>query len=371
MVKPTVLLASPLTGAVSGLEAVTRALLDSPLQERWDLRHVDTATAVDNTGRGVLSVHGIRRFAKILGQLRQAIRQHPPKVAIVQAAANRGGFIKFAIISAVCWQKGIPVVARFGGGNFDKFYDWLSPQSRRLVREVMNRCALTLVEANCLKRQFAAIVPLHKMFFAYLGIDPKPFICKPRKRKAQNLLYVGHVTKAKGAMDLLAAMPKVARCIPGVRLTMLGEHLSRERNVLHVEDPRRGWRMVTTDHPAVHAPGLMVGPGKYAAFREADIFIFPSLSEGFPIAILEAMASALPIICTSVGALPEVLLGGTHCEWVPDSNPEALSEAIIAMAATSDQYRNLMGRANRFCVEKRFTLEQLADNVGDVIDTII
>ncbi|MEO0214577.1 MAG: glycosyltransferase family 4 protein, partial [candidate division WOR-3 bacterium] len=51
----------------------------------------------------------------------------------------------------------------------------------------------------------------------------------------------------------------------------------------------------------------ITGREKFEVFKKASIFVLPSYSEGFPMAVLEAMASALPVISTNVGAIPEFL----------------------------------------------------------------
>jgi len=75
MTRPKLLLISPLTGAVSGQEAVTRMILDSPLVIHWEISHLDACTSRTNSERGWPSWGSLRRFTKLLWTVRQAVRE--------------------------------------------------------------------------------------------------------------------------------------------------------------------------------------------------------------------------------------------------------------------------------------------------------
>lgn len=61
----------------------------------------------------------------------------------------------------------------------------------------------------------------------------------------------------------------------------------------------------------------------------SDVFAFPSLTEGFPTVILEAMASGLPIVATNITGLPEIIEDGKNGLLVEPKNPQLLGEAIL------------------------------------------
>jgi glycosyltransferase involved in cell wall biosynthesis len=89
--------------------------------------------------------------------------------------------------------------------------------------------------------------------------------------------------------------------------------------------------------------------------RGLDAFVLPSLAEGISNTILEAMASALPVIATDVGGNAELVVHGTTGEIVPAADVEAMAASIVRLAG--DPARALaMGRAGRALVEQRFSL---------------
>ncbi|WP_292369126.1 glycosyltransferase family 4 protein [Methanoregula sp. UBA64] len=84
-------------------------------------------------------------------------------------------------------------------------------------------------------------------------------------------------------------------------------------------------------------------------YRRADIFITTSVSDGTPVSLLEAMASGLPCIATSVGGIPEWVETGKTGLLIPPSSPEAVAEALL-LFATDPVLRSLMGSAARDAV---------------------
>jgi len=367
----TLLLAAPLSGAVSGIEAVTRLTLAAPLP--WRVLHLDTATVRRNQQRGCPTPRGVYLMGKMVLDMYRLTRHAQVDAVVVQAAKNRLGFLKAAALFFVARHTHARVVMKHGGDHFDRFYGWLSEPSRRLVSHVLNGCDVILVEAECLRRQFCSIVQPDKIRHAYLGIDAiPPHLPYRDPARSPHLLYVGHVSRAKGAVDLLQAMPFIQAQHPDVRLTMLGEHIRKERSVLHIEDADGAWRAVKVRRHNVDMPGLVVGAEKAKAFRRADVFVFPSYSEGFPVAVLEAMAAGLPIVATPVGALPEVLVEGQHCLFAPIGSPAQLADRVNEVLAWSPARRAMMGYQNWLTVRERFTLQHYAEGlvraIGDVVE---
>ena len=86
-------------------------------------------------------------------------------------------------------------------------------------------------------------------------------------------------------------------------------------------------------------------------YRQADIFITTSVSDGTPVSVLEAMASGLPCIATSVGGIPEWVMNGTTGILIDPCSPEQVAEALIALAGNSE-LRHRLGSAARKAVVK-------------------
>jgi len=90
------------------------------------------------------------------------------------------------------------------------------------------------------------------------------------------------------------------------------------------------------------------------------IYVLPSLFEGLPTTILEAMACGTPVIASKVGGIPEVVINGLNGELVPPGSSEQLYEAI-GKILSDPNYRNKLSRVARRIVEKYFTWQVVAE----------
>jgi glycosyltransferase involved in cell wall biosynthesis len=98
--------------------------------------------------------------------------------------------------------------------------------------------------------------------------------------------------------------------------------------------------------------------------QQCDLFVLPSKSEGLGIALIEAMASGVPVVGTDTGGIPEVIGRRGNLGWlVPGENPEAMAGAIAAAIRLSPREREAMGENARTYVREKFSpysyMEQL------------
>jgi glycosyltransferase involved in cell wall biosynthesis len=103
--------------------------------------------------------------------------------------------------------------------------------------------------------------------------------------------------------------------------------------------------------------------------RALDAFVLPSYFEGLPLAVLEAMAAGLPIVATGVGGTPEAVVAGETGLLVGVREPEALADAMAAMAAQPD-LRARMGAAGRARYEAEFRVARMVDETATLYDSL-
>lgn len=105
-------------------------------------------------------------------------------------------------------------------------------------------------------------------------------------------------------------------------------------------------------------------------YTAADFFVLPSLNEGLPISILEAMAYGLPVIATKVGGVPELVVEGTTGLLVLPLDSVALAQAIAWISSDHD-LRLGMGTAGRKRVEENFTISHMVDRYVEVYNRLL
>ena len=107
-----------------------------------------------------------------------------------------------------------------------------------------------------------------------------------------------------------------------------------------------------------------------ALLAASDIFVLPSLTEALPTVLAEAAASAKPVVATSVGGAPEMLVEGETGLLVPPGDPEALAGACRRLLASPELCRR-MGEAGQRLAIDRFDLEQQADRLAELYDGLL
>lgn len=199
------------------------------------------------------------------------------------------------------------------------------------------------------------------------GIEPEPYLDDEDRDQARSDLgltpsdlavgTLAHFTPRKAHSDLLDAAAIVTRSVPELVLLWAGEgpletKLRQQAARLGLADRVRflGYR---TDAPRLH--------------RAFDIFALPSLLEGLPLAVLEAMASARPCVVTAVSGNPELVDDGVTGCLVPPRDPEAMAQALIRLA-TNDEARRTMGLAGRKRIMEMFTLDGLMQRLCEVLE---
>jgi glycosyltransferase involved in cell wall biosynthesis len=94
-------------------------------------------------------------------------------------------------------------------------------------------------------------------------------------------------------------------------------------------------------------------PELMALYARADLFTFPTLADTLPLVVMEAMASGLPVITTTVGALREEVEDGVTGFLIPPGDANALAEATLRLV-TNPQLRRDMSAAARNSADQRF-----------------
>lgn len=151
------------------------------------------------------------------------------------------------------------------------------------------------------------------------------------------LLAVGNLYPVKGHRVLLEALGRLAGTLrqgPGWRLAIAGEGDEREPLTARSRTLGIAERVSLLGHRS-DIPDLLAA---------ADVFVMPSLSEGTPLSLLEAMVAGKPIIATRVGGIPDVLGEGGSGVIVAPGDVDAMSDALAALLASSDE-RARLGQA--------------------------
>lgn len=156
---------------------------------------------------------------------------------------------------------------------------------------------------------------------------------------------IGRLEERKGVLDLLDAWPSVSNQNADAQLVLVG------RGPLEQDVARGAARLERAQFLGYHAD---VAP----ILKALDIVVVPSHWEGFGLIAAEAMAAGKPVIAANASSLPEIVRDGVDGLLVPARDPEALSTAILRLAA-DPELRARMGAAGHERVAREFSIDRM------------
>jgi len=188
--------------------------------------------------------------------------------------------------------------------------------------------------------------------------DLQPLDLPPRDGKAFSLVYSGRLSHEKNIAALIEAIARLDLEGLPVRLEICGD--GPERDSLET--------LVRKHHltEQVRFSGrIKWGPELFARYRSAHLLILPSLSEGLPHVLLEAMACGCPVIATRVGGIPDIV---THLEngiLIEPGSTQAIVNAVKRLASDEELRRLLAENGHRFALDH--TAEKQAEKMALVM----
>lgn len=378
-----VLVVGPLPPPYAGPELSMKAFLESPLKDKYDLHHLSTNVRSSNAEKGRLGIRLIVAFASFVTRLLVSLVWIRPHIVYTYVTATRMGWIGRDVwciaLSRLFRAK---VVVHMRAGHLVHRLKKATRFEKAIIAWAGRRVSFGLVQSPSLASQFEGIVPPDRIAVVPNMIDTKRYAeVKPSSDGRLRLLFLGHLTTAKGYCEILRVMPHVAGIHPSVLFQFAGTKKKKERNVLHNQqtgallpdhDPEEVFeRLINGRFEKNYAYlGVLSEPEKITAIQECDVFVLPSFSEGFSMAILEAMSIGRPVVCTSVGAMQDFFQTGRNGEMIPPGDTKALQDAILRLLDDA-AYRRQCGEENARYVRECFSQPAVAKEYERVFDRAV
>lgn len=329
--------------------------------ERWEIVGYGRTLARDETVRGVaglvapLYVAGAARALR--RQLRDGRREGRPFDLVQAHWLIPNG------VAALGMPRRVPLAIGLHGSDvFLSERRLLRPAVAAALRRAggLTGCSPELVDRVCalgFDRAVARVIPY--------GVDLEQFRPDPGRRSlwrrrlaipdaAPLVLTVGRMATKKGFDVLVSAFERLFERHPDVHVVLAGEGDQRPE----LEARSEPWR------GRVHFPGAVYRDVLPDLYRAADVFTLPAVHDprgnvdGLPNVILEAMATALPVVATAISGIPLAVRDGETGRLVAEKDPAALAEALSAVLA--DPARGELGRCGRELAERELSWEAVA-----------
>lgn len=253
------------------------------------------------------------------------------------------------------WEFGLPYIVSLQGPDvpgFEQRYRWVYLVLTPFIRRVWSQAAgLTACSEQHkeLAQQTEPDLPIEPI---PNGVDTSLFHPAPTTRienEAVRLICCGRLIERKGQQHLIPAVAELKKRGLAVELMIVGTGdnepaLRRQVKELRLED-------------TVRFTGSVEWEKMPQLYQASDIFVLPSYNEGMSIALLEAMATGLPVVVTNTGGARELVDGNGVV--VPWGSAEALADSLVRLI-TSAETRQEMGRRSQL-LASQFTWDQVAD----------
>ena len=240
-------------------------------------------------------------------------------------------------------------------------------------RYIMNRLTGCLADYHiCVSQAVAEFVkkrlrfPDRKIGVVPNGIDVNEFEHLPSQQEARrrsglpsDQRLVGTVAQLK-RVKRIDVLIRAMTLIPEASLVIVGD--GRERGSLETLAGSLGLK------DRVYFAGQQNDVRPW--LRSMDVYALSSDWEGLPLAILEAMAMGLPVVATSVGGVPDLVLDGKTGFLVPADDPEALARALINVLRNEKQ-RSMLGEEGHKRVSTDFSFQTTVSKTEEIYETLV
>jgi glycosyltransferase involved in cell wall biosynthesis len=322
---PRVIHLGPDPSGPGGMPAVVRGLIESPLSERYAQRAIATYRPGSAWRRHSAFVTGMARL--IAACLR------PGPLVLHVHTAVRGSIYRKAIVILVGRALRRPVLLQLhaGVGDIERFDAGLGDTRRALLRFAVARADARISVSSAGGAEFAG----------RFGLPAMPVIPNAAPRVARaggaapadgivRCLYLGGFDDpAKGGAVLVSALAAMLAAEPSLRVDLAGPG----------EPTAELGALAAADGARVRWLGWLGEEQKGAAFEAADVVIMPSLTEGLPVALLEAMAYGRAIVASRAGGMPEVVADDREAVLVTPGDAAELTERTVALARDPERRR--------------------------------
>jgi glycosyltransferase involved in cell wall biosynthesis len=205
-------------------------------------------------------------------------------------------------------------------------------RTKFISKTLLQNSSTVIALSENMKREMNIICKKDDIVILPNGVELEKFQdIYPKEQKntiKKTIIFVGSLRPIKGIEYLIKAMKIMAEKLPDTNLLIVGDGPEREELKTLVQELNL--------QNSISFAGKVTNEQIPKYMAQADLFVLPSLSEGFTLVVVEAMASGLPIITTNVRGLPEIVKNGENRFIFKPEDPKDLAEKILLILENKD-----------------------------------
>lgn len=361
-----ILIVGPSPSHIGGVSTFTQSILNSSLSERYEISCFDILS--DEFLAGNLISKIIKKFWMFIKYTNFLIGNSITLVHINSSSYQSFWFSTvFLILSKVYSRK---VVLRIGSGLFKEFS--LTHPLRYLIKLILHIPDRVIVLSKGWALFFRNQLGIFRISILNNGVLSSNFstntesIVLPEVLKGKKVFsFLGSLEEKKGVFDIINVFSGIIKENPSVMLILGGEAPNSE-----VYQKLKNLIRNLNIEKYLYLYGAVSGKEKIKLLKASHIFVFPSYAEGFPNALLEAMAAGLPVVSTTVGAIPELIEDGRNGFLISPGDLANLKEKLLTLLE-NETLRRKMGEENMRKVRENYDIEIIAQRLSSIYDSVM
>jgi glycosyltransferase involved in cell wall biosynthesis len=347
------LILSPTPLPFGGIATLTKILMEKGLPAPYEAQILDTKNIAFNEKNILFKIFlAAKREVKIVLKLFFILIFKRPSVVHLNCSVSPNGVHRDLVCIFLARALGVPTLTHYHGNIGDYNVREQKVFSNFSIKYLMRFNSINIfsnipslnsainkfdLEKNLDRNYIIPNYASDKVWnFEHQVLDKKNITCA----------FVGNLSVAKGT-DLIV---KLANSLPEVNFDLIGRVGADVEELLTKHKPKN-----------IKLCGLMDQLDVYKHLTTVDVFLFPSHTEGFPLSIVEAMSIGLPIVCTEVGSLPEMIDVGRGGFIHPVNDFDNFRLSILKLHDYNT--RKDLGHYNRVKSEANYRFDRVANRL--------
>jgi len=324
-IQKNLLLVSP-SGKIGGKASFTQRLLDVYNKHNVKYNHIDLVRANSNNRFIRVLEHTLSFFRYKLRLIGILTTRNIDIVQIHTSTYFDFYDLSLFLIISKCFRK--KVFLRYGGGSFPEFYKKALGIQKQYIKWVLKSADTLIVQSEYWKGVFKNIgISEERMFVLPNFVNQKQF--EPREKdfltpELQILFIPATSLKGKGFFDVKDSIVRIAESNPRVTFHVVGPKVDKYIARNNIETYK-----------------TVFGTEKIALFNKCHIFLLPTRAEGFPNALIEAMAAGLAVITTHIPSIECLVEHNTHCMLIPPENETEFETTLRTLIENREKIQQL------------------------------
>lgn len=340
-----------------GAGIVGKAIHDSALVgEAFECRWINISTSSSIKDVQKWSPGKFFSFLGIYRRFKRQVRVFSPDYAYLTPSPSRAGLLKNSMMVRFLEKRGVKVVMHLHNTGY-------SARPEKDLHKLFDGTTVILLSER-LYPDIAHVVPRDRVLICPNGVDVPHSLKSGTSGDVPTVLFLSNLLKSKGVGDFLEVASTLRSRGLRFKCIMVGaESADYSRSSLQAEIESRSLGDV------VSYAGMLVGAEKEKVLSGSDILLYPSHDDAFPLVILEAMASSLPVVATDVGGIADEVSDG-ETGFICKAGDVAALSGKTGLLVSDQGLRLSMGRAGYERYHSFFTESSFEKRITETLCSI-